>query len=75
MTRHPDSPAFIAYLRNTIPDLIPPLEDILWTRWDSSRPAPDGMENINLHFWSTALSFINKDGNVSNAGAAFLEDI
>lgn len=75
MTRHSDSPAFIAYLQNIIADLIPPLEDTLWKRWEADDDIPDGLESINLDFWVTAQCFMNIDGNVSSAEAAFMEDI
>ena len=75
MTRHPDSPAFIRYLQNTIYDLVAPIEEVAWALWEEGDDTPDGYEIIKTAFWVVSGYFANVDGNISDSEAAFIQDI
>ncbi|MDQ6786527.1 MAG: hypothetical protein M3033_06875, partial [Acidobacteriota bacterium] len=75
MTRHPESPAFIRYLQNTIPTLVAPLEEVEWAGWEDGDDTPDGFSTIRNSFHVIGNYFANIDGNISIEEAAFIEDV
>ncbi len=74
MTRHPDSPAFIRYLQNTICKFIDPVEEIAWENWEEGDDTPDAHIIISSFLNQLAIQFANLD-NISDDKTAFIVDI
>jgi SpoVK/Ycf46/Vps4 family AAA+-type ATPase len=75
MIRHTDSSAFQRYLKNTVPDLITPLEKTAWTLWKEGDDVPNGCQIIQDDFFFIARHFAIADKNISENEVAFIEDI
>ena len=75
MIRHSDSAAFQRYLKNTVLDLIVPLEKVAWTFWKEGDDTPNGQEIIGGDFFFVARQFAIADRNISEDEAAFIDDI
>jgi ATPase family associated with various cellular activities (AAA)/AAA lid domain len=73
--RHPESPAILRYLKNTIDDLIEPLEQVAWSAWEEGEDTPDVYSMISLELSSIGQHFANRDGNISSDESAFMEDV
>lgn len=75
MTRHPDSPAFLRYLQNTISDLIEPIERVAWANWQEGDDTPDAYTMIKFELEWVGNHFASRDGNISDYESAFLTDL
>ena len=75
MTRHPDSPAFIQYLYNTISNLVAPIEDIAWSLWEEGDDSPNAYNMIKNDIFFIGRHFIYVDKNILWTEVAFLWDV
>ena len=75
MVRHSDSPAFIQYLRNTVSDLISPLDAMALMLEQRGIQSRDAFELLQLCFLQIGICFANIDGNITASEATFITDI
>ena len=75
MTYHPDSFPLTQYLRRTIPELVAPIETILWAAWKPGDDTPDALADIYIGFYIMAVQFANVDKDISEIEAALLRDV
>lgn len=75
MARHPESPAFIRYLQNSISDLVAPLEEVSSVLRKNGEDVEDVSNLFNGGFIGVGLHFGNIDGNLSYDEVAFITDI
>ncbi len=75
MARHSDSSAFNRYLQNTIHDFIAPVEEVAWAHWEEGDDTPDACDLMRTEFWVISGHFANADGDISEAEAAFFQDV
>jgi Holliday junction resolvasome RuvABC ATP-dependent DNA helicase subunit len=73
--RHPDSPAILRYIQNTISVLTEPLERVAWANWKEGDDTPDALALIKFELHWIGNHFASRDGDISEAEAAFLDDV
>lgn len=71
MTFHPDSASMVLYLRNSINELIGPIESV-WKEGDST---VDGRKQISLFLFAIGHYFATVDGDLSDVEISFLADV
>jgi SpoVK/Ycf46/Vps4 family AAA+-type ATPase len=75
MTLHPDSLAIMRYLKNTIYELIDPLEQVGWAWWQEGDDTVDGWNIVWGSLFIVGIRFSALDGQLSDDEAAFLADV
>lgn len=75
MAFHKDSFTLKQYLSKTIPDLIDPLEEMIWDEWEPGDDPVDGREAISLDFFCLAYQIAYSDRNVSVSEMQYYADI
>jgi ATPase family associated with various cellular activities (AAA)/AAA lid domain len=73
--RHPESPAILRYLKNTIADLVEPLEQVAWSVWKEGKDTPDAYSMISLELCWIGQHFATRDGDVSSDESGFMNDV
>lgn len=73
--RHPDSPAILRYIQNTISVLTEPIEKVAWANWKEGDDTPDALALIKFELDWIGNHFASRDGNITEAEAAFLDDV
>lgn len=73
--RHPDSPAILRYIQNTIASLIEPIEKVAWANWKEGDDTPDAVALIKFEINWIGNHFASRDLEINEAEAAFLDDV
>src|SRR5262245_30712486 len=75
MALHAHSLPIILYLKNTIDELINPLEQYERANWEEGDDTVDGWSTIAVNLFVIGLHFATVDGDLSYDEAAFLFDV
>lgn len=75
MALHPDSLPLLRYLKNTIYELIDPLEQAEWALWQEGDDTVDGWLTFDASLISLGVYFAATDGALTDDEAAFLHDV
>ena len=73
--RHPDSPAILRYIENMVSVLTEPIEKVAWANWKEGEDTPDALALIRFELEWIVKHFASRDGEISEAEAAFLDDV
>jgi stage V sporulation protein K len=74
MARHPDSPALIRYLQNTISKFIDPIEEVAWAHHEEGDDIPDAQQMFRSYFTHMFVYFASLD-EISDEEAALIADV
>lgn len=75
MALHPDSLPLLRYLKNTIYELIDPLEQVEWSFWQEGDDTVDGWSTFRAYFSIIGVYFAAVDGALTDDEAALLNDV
>jgi len=75
MALHAHSLPIILYLKNTLDELINPIEQVEWANWEEGDNTVDGWLTIAGSLFVIGLHFATVDGDLSDDEAAFLSDV
>ena len=75
MALHPDSLPLLRYLKNTIYELIDPLEQVEWAFWQEGDDTVDGWFTFRASFSIIGVYFAAVDGALTDDEAALLNDV
>ena len=75
MALHADSLPILRYLKNTIYELINPLEEVEWADWQEGDRTVDGWSTFWGSLFVIGLHFATVDGDLSDDEAAFIADV
>ena len=75
MPLHPDSVPLLRYLKNTIYELIDPLEQVEWAYWQEGDDTVDGWATFRGWLSIVGVYFASVDGALTDDEAAFLNDV
>ncbi|HEU4713666.1 MAG TPA: AAA family ATPase [Pyrinomonadaceae bacterium] len=75
MGLHPDSLPLLRYIKNTIYELIDPLEQVEWALWEEGDDTVDGWFSFRAHLSIIGVHFAAVDGAFTDDEAALLNDV
>lgn len=70
-----DLPILDMHFQKTIPELLNPVQKMLWQSWNPEEEKPDAFECVYTDFLSIAISFANLDGHISVTEASVLQRV
>ena len=75
MTLHPDSLPLLRYIKNSIYELIDPLEHVEWSFWEEGDDTVDGWFSFRANLSIIGVYFAAVDGALTDDEAALLNDV
>ena len=68
-------PVLDLYLQEVIPELLNPIQEMLWKYWEPGEEDPDALVYIYIALQHTAILFSSLEGHVSITGALALQKV